>query len=533
MTLNNPHKGFVPLIAFMFFFIMINLSSAETLVFVEEYTYQASEADSKISSRAIALEQVKRLLLEKLGTYLESETEVKNFQLTKDQIVTLTAGIVRAEIIDEKWDGKTYFLKAKMTADPKDVATSIEKLRHDRQNIKELEETRKKAAEALREVERLKKELQIAKAEKPNLGPYNEAIKRLSARDWFEKGFALEKARRNQEAIEAYSRAIELDPKDEDAYSSRARAYENLGDYQRAIRDYDKAIELNPKDADAYYSRADAYEKLGDYQQAINDYTLAIRFNPKDEYYYSSRAKVYEAVGNYQRAKNDLTKAIQLRPNEPWYYFNRGKMNFKLNNHRQAIDDFRRIIQLDIKPSPIFDVGWNIFPPVSMISIEDDQQKKIISDYTKAIMLNPKDETAHIIRGLAYRGIADSQERAIQDFTAAILLNPKDSLAYMLRGDTMEFIAAYEAAFNSWLSRTEGRTYFRENKLDIYCQRAIQDYSKVIRLNPKYAQAYYQRGSIYLRLVGNHEQAIHDYVIAARLRSKDAQDYLRSKGISW
>ena len=42
---------------------MANLAFAETKVFVEEYTYQASEADSKISSRVIALEQVKRKLL--------------------------------------------------------------------------------------------------------------------------------------------------------------------------------------------------------------------------------------------------------------------------------------------------------------------------------------------------------------------------------------------------------------------------------------------------------------------------------------
>jgi hypothetical protein len=120
-TLAICRKGFIPLIALIFFFIMANFAFAETKVFVEEYTYQASEADSKLSSRVISFEQVKRLLLEKLGTYLESETEVKSFQLTKDQIVILTAGIVSAEIIEERWDGKTYYLKAKIAADPKEV----------------------------------------------------------------------------------------------------------------------------------------------------------------------------------------------------------------------------------------------------------------------------------------------------------------------------------------------------------------------------------------------------------------------------
>ncbi len=56
-------------------------------------------------------------------------------------IVTLTAGIVSTEIIEEKLDGKIYYLKAKITGDPKDVANSIEKLRKDRQKTKELEET--------------------------------------------------------------------------------------------------------------------------------------------------------------------------------------------------------------------------------------------------------------------------------------------------------------------------------------------------------------------------------------------------------
>ena len=53
---NKYCRGFVLLIILVFFFVTASLSSAETKVFVEEYTYQASEADSKLSSRAIAFE---------------------------------------------------------------------------------------------------------------------------------------------------------------------------------------------------------------------------------------------------------------------------------------------------------------------------------------------------------------------------------------------------------------------------------------------------------------------------------------------
>jgi hypothetical protein len=48
---------------------------------------------------------VKRILLEELGTYLESHTEIVNFQLRKDQITAFTAGVVQTQILKEKWDG--------------------------------------------------------------------------------------------------------------------------------------------------------------------------------------------------------------------------------------------------------------------------------------------------------------------------------------------------------------------------------------------------------------------------------------------
>jgi len=110
------------------FFCTVPLVSAKPIKFQREYRYEASEADSKLSSRAIALEQVKRLLLEEMGTYFISETEVKNSRLTKDQVRTFTAGIVSTTIISERWDGQIYFVKAMIEADPDEVIKHIDAL---------------------------------------------------------------------------------------------------------------------------------------------------------------------------------------------------------------------------------------------------------------------------------------------------------------------------------------------------------------------------------------------------------------------
>ena len=124
-----------------------------------KYIYHASEADSKISSRTIALEQVKRQLVEQLGTYVESNSEVKNAQLTKDDIVVLSAGTVRTEIVSEKWDDETYAVTAKIVADPDDVAKAIQDLHKKSEKARELEEARRIADESLKEISVLRKQL--------------------------------------------------------------------------------------------------------------------------------------------------------------------------------------------------------------------------------------------------------------------------------------------------------------------------------------------------------------------------------------
>ena len=153
---------------------------AETKTFIKEYTYQASEFDSKASCRTIALEQVKRLLLEELGTYLENNTEVKNFELTKDKITALTAGIVQTQVLDEKWDGKSYWLKAEVKADPENVAKSIDNLRKDQKKSDDLEERIRKQEEALKEIEKLRSEVASLKNDIKAQEKFNKSIETLT-----------------------------------------------------------------------------------------------------------------------------------------------------------------------------------------------------------------------------------------------------------------------------------------------------------------------------------------------------------------
>ena len=75
-------------------------------------------------------------------------------------------------------------------------------------------------------------------------------------------------------AITYLNEAIEIDPHDPRFYISRGtfKGKENNAD---AIEDYTKAIEIEPNNLFAYRLRADSKRKLGDYEGADEDYKKA------------------------------------------------------------------------------------------------------------------------------------------------------------------------------------------------------------------------------------------------------------------
>lgn len=101
-------------------------------IFVREYTYSAGETDSKISSREKALEQVKTILLEELGTYVESyvnynvnESEKISESFFQQEIKTISAGTTETKILDESWNGYEFYIKAQIKANPEEVVRRI------------------------------------------------------------------------------------------------------------------------------------------------------------------------------------------------------------------------------------------------------------------------------------------------------------------------------------------------------------------------------------------------------------------------
>ena len=141
---------------------------------------------------------------------------------------------------------------------------------------------------------------------------HNKTIEGFSATKWSEIGRQAIDAHRWNEALNAYDKAIEINPNDASAYNNRGLVYDNLDKNDMAIADYKKAIELNPNYGDAFNNLGKTYGRHGDYQRAVLYYDRAIEINKKDADAYYNRGDAFSKLGNSKYANDDLKMAAKL-----------------------------------------------------------------------------------------------------------------------------------------------------------------------------------------------------------------------------
>ncbi len=78
-----------------------------------------------------------------------------------------------------------------------------------------------------------------------------------------------------QKAEEHFTKAIQYDKDNPDAYYNRGCCKVNMRRYQEAIIDFEKAIELKPDFANAYFNLGQVYFYINDYDMMCYYYKMA------------------------------------------------------------------------------------------------------------------------------------------------------------------------------------------------------------------------------------------------------------------
>jgi tetratricopeptide (TPR) repeat protein len=273
--------------------------------------------------------------------------------------------------------------------------------------------------------------------------------------------------------------------------------------------------------------------KLGGSLQDVNQLIIRISNNSEDSFStHPSRSKRLTAVGNgYKKATNNETiysnNSTEITAED---YFYSGYDKAQAKDDYGAISDYTKAIELD----PNYAYAYNN-RGVSKRNLKD--YYGAIADYTKVIELDPNYAYAYNNRGLSKYDLKDYYG-AIADNTKAIEINPNDAIAYYNRGISKYDLKDYYGAIAdntkaielnpNYANAYNNRGISKRNLKDYYG--AIADYTKAIELDPNYAIAYNNRG-ISKKNLKDYYGAIADYNKAIELDPNYAYAYL-NRGIS-
>ncbi|MFA6812396.1 MAG: tetratricopeptide repeat protein [Bacteroidaceae bacterium] len=202
-------------------------------------------------------------------------------------------------------------------------------------------------------------------------------------------GYILHRLGDNEQALDAYSQALEIVPQLESTHLDRAAIFMEEGITDKAFVDYCDVLTKDKKNTEALLIRAYIYVLRRDYTEAHEDYSALLTLKPDS---YSGRlglVSLYQKEGNYKEAlllSNkmileypddadlliaragieremrhedmallDLDQAISLNDSLPNAYILRGEI--LLNRHRKVLakEDFIKAVSLGVPLSEVHD----------------------------------------------------------------------------------------------------------------------------------------------------------------------------------
>ena len=153
-------------------------------------------------------------------------------------------------------------------------------------------------------------------------------------------------------AAAQFRAAAQLDP----AYPEPMKA---LGDlflvaprrlFDQAVEAYTKAIDQRPFYADAHVGLGDARAAKGEVDGAISAYQKALVFNPANPRVYMSLGKIYYSEkGLYYESVTAYKKAIELDAQSVEARMGLGEVYEDKGLYREAVDEYKKVIELEAK----------------------------------------------------------------------------------------------------------------------------------------------------------------------------------------
>jgi len=149
------------------------------------------------------------------------------------------------------------------------------------------------------------------------------------------------------EAIEEFTRALELDPKMQVAQGNLETAYSASGYYDSRVAELQERLRHQPDDREARWQLGRAYASLGHHAEAVAEFGALVSRHPKDAPAIIQLGLAEKARGNTDEASEWFEQALRLEPDSSVARFYCGEALYNRGLNDQALTELQTAIKLN------------------------------------------------------------------------------------------------------------------------------------------------------------------------------------------
>jgi tetratricopeptide (TPR) repeat protein len=225
-------------------------------------------------------------------------------------------------------------------------------------------------------------------------------------------------------AISDFNRALALHPGLKlsiQALKYKTTSVECIKDWKQMLTDCNQLIKLNPYEPFAYSSRAKAYKNLGEEALSKKDLRTVQMLAPRNQAYWQATNMIKsESAGQsrFDAALRIMNQHLKGHPYDGEAYFQRAGINSQLGKMKETMADYDACI----KYTPD---RFLLNADRARFLTELKRYKEAIVGYTDALELAPGNDHLMLDRAACYMHLGD-YANSIKDYTALSALHPDD-----------------------------------------------------------------------------------------------------------
>ena len=195
-------------------------------------------------------------------------------------------------------------------------------------------------------------------------------------------GEILEMQGRHLEAIAHYSESIRIDPDYAEAYNNMGVAFVSVGRIDEAIGQYEKALDLDLKTSEVHANLGAALGLKGKLNEAMAHFKEALRLNPEYSEAHHNIGIALGRQGKFEKANKHFREAVRISPDDPNLHYSFGVNLGMQGNLDGAVKEFTEVLRLNPK-------DFRACNNLGVTLLRQGDSKEAIGYFNKALRINP------------------------------------------------------------------------------------------------------------------------------------------------